>query len=233
MSISERKIKKKDDKEKLEQLISDASTLGIKFIELRYNKRTIIGPRYQGVLELRIEERSRNRGTEFGFFSEWLEDGQLIFHPDRRDVCWGYLPVRSMSNKKDKNLLFLAETLRRGEFTIVDSDVLEKVREIAKENDWPTSPVPFSKIENYLSKKRKENVELVKNELESENELLKAKLALLEEKERIANIEKAQLEESLEVAKKSPKKRYTRADKPLHGKKTNVKSKEEVKKEEE
>lgn len=214
MSIGDRKIKNSFEKEKLEQLISDASTLGVKFVELRFNQRREIGPRYQGVMEIKIEERSRNRGTEFGFYTEWLNDGQVIFHPDRRQVCWAYLPIKSMRNRKDKNLLFLAETLRRGDFTIVDEEVHQLVKDIAVENNWPSNPEKHSKLDYYLQKKKKENLEVVKTELESENELLKAKLALLEERERIAEIE----QEAAKDIPVGPKPKVKRSGKALSGK---------------
>jgi hypothetical protein len=193
MSIHDRKFKKRIEQERLEQLISDASTLEtpVRFVELMQVRRNSIGLKYQGLDELKVRESTRNGGQEFSMTPIWVADGQLKFHPDIRKISWGYLPIT------EKNLNFLATSLRRNDFRIMDEEILKKVTDIAIEKGWPTSIHKSSQIDILMSRdKAKKDEELIKDkELRDENAILKAELLAMRESKIRAEIEEQVREE--------------------------------------
>lgn len=122
--------------ERLEELIEDAADYGHSFIEAKLPGKGKFPEKTYGFEEARLKRR-RQPGTDITatYGVDIVSDGIVNFYNDNKQNRWGYIL------KTEKNMRILASELKNRSFIVTDPAIVNELKEIAKENGWPTEYV--------------------------------------------------------------------------------------------
>lgn len=181
--LYKRKMQQPQIQEAIERYVEEVESVGCNLIELQWVELSKVKHSFIGVEQLKVYEKKGRRGFELN--KRWVDDGEVVFYPDTRSRCWGYLV------DTEANRIFLARTLKVRKFTIVDQKIKSEIYALAKDNDIDTELRRDDSIDKYLEKdikfkkireleaelkKRDKQLESVKNEAQRNRPLVNVKL---------------------------------------------------------
>lgn len=174
MSIEGKKFLRPEIRDKIEDTINDAASMGISYIELLHVDNDVYKRQFIGVEELVIRYVKNGPAGTMRMEKHWIKDGELNFNPDKKGRLWGYI-ADTEANRK-----FLASMLCQRDrfFVIVDAKINGEVFDLAKKLGYGVDIISVDPMMPQLYKKNpvlKEKDDLSKRIAELESELAKAK----------------------------------------------------------
>lgn len=174
--------------EELEQLISDAESMGYRFIEVKRGGFSKVRDHIAGLDELR-PIMSRAYGTDVPVVQgmKIVKDGSVHFYPDNRAQRWGYVL------DTPKNRRWLAAVLASEQYNVTDNKIKGEIIDLAIKEGFNSKKRDVDNVDKHLftymkSDTRQAEIDILTKlaELEQENEKLKAALESTEVKKPLA-----------------------------------------------